>query len=547
MSEENNSKDVSTPIVDDTSTKEVIDTSKVKKNKGKKIVIIIVLLLIAIGIGVGLYLKFGRKTESKTIKTENKKVYSKYRMSGNSLEDFDLSFLQLEANNQNLVYSPLSIKYALAMLSTGAQGETKKQIDAIIGDYKAKKYDNSPNMSFANAMFIKNTFKDNVLQSYTDGLKNDFNAEVVYDDFSSPDNVNSWINQKTLGLINNLVDDINDKDFLLINALAIDMEWNKLIQANSEHYKDIYSVSYSHENYHTGIDLIGDDQFNTVKFNNNSVNSKAGEIGASINNYDIVKTLGEDNIRATITQEYNAWLNSGDVCGNDEDTTTFVNRYINELNSNYKRIDTSTDFKFYNDNSVKVFSKELKEYNGTTLEYIGIMPKDKSLDQFIKGNNASSLSKIIDKRKTLELENFEEGKVTKIIGGIPFFKYDYDLKLMKDLQGLGVTNIFDSKKSNLSSLAKGGALIDDAKHKANIEFSNEGIKASAATVIGGLGSASCGFEHLYDVPVTVIDMTFDNPYLYVIRDKNSGEIWFVGTVYQPIENTNPNARIINEQ
>ena len=41
-------------------------------------------------------------------------------------------------------------------------------------------------------------------------------------------------------------------------------------------------------------------------------------------------------------------------------------------------------------------------------------------------------------------------------------------------------------------------------------------------------------------------MTFNNPYLYLIRDKNSGEVWFVGTVYQPTENTNPDARIIGE-
>ena len=30
-----------------------------------------------------------------------------------------------------------------------------------------------------------------------------------------------------------------------------------------------------------------------------------------------------------------------------------------------------------------------------------------------------------------------------------------------------------------------------------------------------------------------IDVTFDKPYMYVIRDKDSGEVWFMGSVYEP--------------
>ena len=37
----------------------------------------------------------------------------------------------------------------------------------------------------------------------------------------------------------------------------------------------------------------------------------------------------------------------------------------------------------------------------------------------------------------------------------------------------------------------------------------------------------------YDVPVETIDMTFDKPYFFLIRDKVSGEVWFMGTVYEP--------------
>ena len=44
-----------------------------------------------------------------------------------------------------------------------------------------------------------------------------------------------------------------------------------------------------------------------------------------------------------------------------------------------------------------------------------------------------------------------------------------------------------------------------------------------------------GFDYLYDVPVEKINLDFDKPYMFIIRDKNSGEVWFTGTVYKPIE------------
>lgn len=45
---------------------------------------------------------------------------SDFWISSNSLEDFDLYFLKLENNSKNMVYSPLSIKYTLEMLSYGS-------------------------------------------------------------------------------------------------------------------------------------------------------------------------------------------------------------------------------------------------------------------------------------------------------------------------------------------------------------------------------------------------------------------------------------------
>ena len=58
-------------------------------------------------------------------------------------------------------------------------------------------------------------------------------------------------------------------------------------------------------------------------------------------------------------------------------------------------------------------------------------------------------------------------------------------------------------------------------------------------MMGGLGDAFCGFDYKYEVPVEVIDLTFDKPYIFLIRDKKTGEIWFSGSVYEPTEYQEP--------
>ena len=271
------------------------------------------------------------------------------------------------------------------------------------------------------------------------------------------------------------------------------------------------------------------------------------EIIASINNYDIVKEIGEANIRETVKNEFKKWAKSiseeefKQYCNKDltdsnieEEANKYLETYIPAINSNYKRVDYTTDFSIYVDNNIKVFAKDLKEYNGTTLQYIGIMPTTEDLDNYIKNIDKAEIDNIINKLKDLKVENFKSGVVTKITGYIPKFKFEYELNLKKDLQQLGITNVFEEGKANLTGICDDkDTYITGAAHKANIEFTQDGIKAAAATWIGGAGAGS-SFDYLYDVPVEEIDLTFDKPYMFLIRDKEDGTIWFVGTVYEPL-------------
>ena len=343
----------------------------------------------------------------------------------------------------------------------------------------------------------------------------------------------------TFNLVHDLLNDVMDKDFILINALAIDMEWVNKIQSDEE----MFSSSYDHETYDATVfvDALASSGYSELKFSNVNYDVKAVQIGAAANRYDIVNDLKEENIRNKVTDEYNKFVKA-DECGygNDyEPVKSVVDNYIKEINSNYGYVGSSTDFSFYVDDSVKVFAKDLKEYDGTTLQYVGIMPTTESLDSYINNISSTKVEELIDSLKDAKnIESYTDGKVTRLTGTIPVFNFDYELNLLEDLKKMGITDVFDSSKADLSKLTSNkGTYIDTAVHKANIDFSNVGIKAAAATAIGGYGAADCSFDYLYDVPIEEIDLTFNKPFMFLIRDKKSGEIWFTGTVYEPTKIT----------
>ena len=511
----------------------------------KRSLLFVFLIIIVIVAGIVLYTVLNNKEQnSGKIKDEIK--MSDYRISGNSLEPFDLYFLQLENTKSNKVYSPLSIKYALAMLNEGTTGTSREQIENIIGNYSAKKYTNSSNMSFANAMFIKDTYANSINTNYKNILMDKYNAEVKTDAFKTSEAINSWVNDKTLGLINNLFDNVSDKKFVLINALGIDMEWQEKFFHCDNEYGCVmaFFTSYNHEKFSWATsNYVARGNFKDL-----TEQISGMQIAASFNNYDIVNVLGEDNIRKTVKQAFEEYLkenvyeNISDYFTKEEaDGLTdeqlmekYLDRYIESINLNYKREDKNTDFSFYTDDNVKVFAKDLKEYNSTNLQYVGIMPIKEGLDSYINKITASDINTIISNLKELKRENFKDGVVTKITGFIPKFKFDYSLNLKQDLNKLGITNIFEKNKASLTNITSDNSLfVNETKHKANIEFSQYGIKASATTSIGGTGAGG-RFDYIYEIPVEEIDLTFDKPYMFIIRDKNSGEVWFTGTVYNPL-------------
>ena len=543
-------------VVETTNNEEINTSNDSKKpcNKNNLIIIIAIVALIIVG-GLVFYFVNGTGSESKTkggnsstknsnvvkddakkVEDDKKKNEDKSVVAKNDITSLDLDILKENVGTSNFVFSPISLKYVLKMLEDATNENSKKQLSNLISDYKISKYVNSENINVTNALFVNDSYRDNIKNSYIEKLKADYNADVVSTSFDTPKEVNNYISEKTYNLINYMFDNISKEDFILLNTTAINTEWENKIAGPD------YIISFSHVNY-DGV------SYNRCNYNECHFNKLNFDYRADVNalpivtvafEYNVVDEVGESNIRKTVKEGYEKYLADGGYsCANSTDE--YVDRYIDNLKDNYK-VDSSTDYGFYVDDNIKVFAKNLKDYNGVTLQYIGIMPIKENIANYVKNLSINDINDIIKKivfvknkdNTPTKDDGFKNGVVTEVTGNIPVFNIENSVNLVSVLNKMGVTDIFDSSKSNLTNLSTNkNAFISVLLQKSNIEFSNDGIKAAAATVVSGKGAAGCGFDYKYDVPVEKIDITFNKPYMYLVRNIETGEVWFMGTVYNP--------------
>ena len=185
--------------------------------------------------------------------------------------------------------------------------------------------------------------------------------------------------------------------------------------------------------------------------------------------------------------------------------------------------ETSSDsVSYYKDKNITALTMDLQKYDDTQLEFVAIMPNS-NLENYIKELKTEEINNII-KKATLASKTKYGLDIS-----IPRFSFDYSLKLKDDLKSLGITDAFDEGLADFSDMTNNpdGLYVSDALHKANIDFTEKGVKAAATTVIVMTDKAMMVDENRPE------EIKIDKPFIYVIRDKNTGEIWFVGSVYEP--------------
>lgn len=183
-------------------------------------------------------------------------------------------------------YSPLSLYQALAILASGAEGETRDQILSLLGMtdletlaeesgklYRVNYEDNDVNiLKISNSLWLDNTDADGSPISYNldwvQSAANDYYADVYEAEFENPETakaLGSWIAEKTGGMLNPEFEFSEDTVMAIVNTLWFKTQWaDQFIDKNTE--EDTFTLSsgetvtcdFMHRTESTGQYVQGD-------------------------------------------------------------------------------------------------------------------------------------------------------------------------------------------------------------------------------------------------------------------------------------------------
>ena len=154
-------------------------------------------------------------------------------------------------------------------------------------------------------------------------------------------------------------------------------------------------------------------------------------------------------------------------------------------------------------------------YVGGSLSMLVIVPDAGEFADFQSAFNADTLENIVSDLKTAQVKL-----------GFPRFEYSTQASLKDALKEMGMPIAFEGGLADFSAMSPDGKnlYIQDVIHEAFIAVDEDGTEAAAATaVVVGRTSA----------PVDVVELTVDRPFLYAIRDNDTGAILFLGRVVDP--------------
>ena len=157
-------------------------------------------------------------------------------------------------------------------------------------------------------------------------------------------------------------------------------------------------------------------------------------------------------------------------------------------------------------------------YGNEHFNMLIFLPKSNDgLDDFIQSLDESQWRYYLDKLTQ------DSGVVE-----IPKFLVSYKLKMNDVLESLGMANAFNPGLADFSHINKTAALcISRVIHKTFVQVDEEGTEAAAVTAVeiikSSIGQDEGKIFHFYA----------DHPFFYVIREKDSGTILFMGRMDNP--------------
>ncbi len=140
-----------------------------------------------------------------------------------------------------------------------------------------------------------------------------------------------------------------------------------------------------------------------------------------------------------------------------------------------------------------------------------------ALSEYVESLTGDSLRALLDS----QTENIVKTK-------LPVFTSEYSVDLIPALEALGITDLFNAEKADLSGMAtssRGNIYISKVFQKTFIEVDTEGTRAAAVTEIVANDCAAMPMPEFKEVYL-------DRPFLYMIIDDATGVPVFMGTVME---------------
>lgn len=345
--------------------------------------------------------------------------------------------------NRNIVVSPFNVYIALTLLYEGTNGSTRTEMGNVMGltnvdvckayqqllDSLPIGISNETALMIANAIWLKQGFPFKT--KYIETISKCYRAEAKY--FSTIDQlvkeVNSWVSNRTRGLIRKLLDKdtVGDVVAVIVSAIYFKAEW-------VEKFKPSAPIRFwTGESY---------------------VEAQAMEVIS-----DIINVVHDVNYTAVEIPYRNTSISM----------IILIPENYTEIRTRYKEL---------------------------------------IMDALSKLNETHS-------KKTVWLI-------------MPKFNITLKTNLVSYLQNMGIREVFIPGKADLTKMAnveKGSIWVDKAIHQAVIKVNEKGTKAAAATAIVVVTS----------LPLADEKIIVNKPFIYMLWDRKSNAILFIGHVVNPAE------------
>jgi serpin B len=155
-------------------------------------------------------------------------------------------------------------------------------------------------------------------------------------------------------------------------------------------------------------------------------------------------------------------------------------------------------------------------YAGDTAAMDILLPDEGNFEAFESALNSNLLDQTLDGLQPASFDIF-----------LPKFTFESSFDLSETLKSMGMVAAFDPDSADLSGMTgKKDLFISDVIHKAFVAVDEAGTEAAAAT-----GAFAQITSALFGNPAVVID----RPFIFIIRDKPSGQILFIGRVLDPTQ------------